>query len=81
MKFEDVLSALRAGKKVWRLSWNKSNYIQLLDKSFLSFNLSKHENKYHVISYQEWLDEIYDEDLLSEDWEIIEEPSSSGSES
>lgn len=60
MRFEEVLPALREGKKVRRKSWNKRNYI-VVKKD----NLIVDENDYAI--------PFCIDDFSADDWEIVEE--------
>ena len=65
MKFEEVLPALREGKKIRRKAYPPDYYICLEDKVLKAF-----------ISYYNRLTggiKLISRDLLADDWEIIEE--------
>lgn len=66
MKFELVLPALRAGKKIRRGFWSKGSYIEIIDGNIFSYG------PYYSVNNIEWVGERAD--LLSDDWEIYEEP-------
>ena len=60
MKFEEILPALREGKKIRRAFWWEGHYIKLvrdgiIDQNEISLTFGK-------------------EDLMGEDWEIVKEP-------
>lgn len=63
MKFEDVLPALRAGKKIRKRTWCKDTYIYID-----SYGKFKTQSGRH---YEISLDSLYDLELNS--WEIVKE--------
>lgn len=62
MKFEEVLPALREGKKIRRKKWDKSCYYRMIYQN---------DNNIIVNNYGEVVD-VWD-DIFINDWEIVEE--------
>ena len=62
MKFEEVLPALREGKKIGRKKWNKGYYYEMTYKYGNNVIVDNHGE-----AKEDW------EDLLATDWEIVEE--------
>ena len=60
MKFEEVLPALREGKKIRRKSRNKINYIRIGKEDFI---VDENDECFPFIL----------EDFLADNWEIVEE--------
>lgn len=63
MKFEEVLSALREGKKIKRSSWPKNTYLYNYRQGTMNFKDGEEESFYYDLSF--FLDNY--------DWEIVEE--------
>lgn len=63
MRFEEVLPALREGKKIRRSSEKNKDNCYFLEKEEIIHNY----DKYRLVSVFKY------EDLMSEDWEIIKE--------
>lgn len=63
MRFEEIMGALREGKKVRRKQWSKSLYL---------YRISEHT---YSCEYDfELKQKIRFVDILNDDWEIFEEP-------
>ena len=60
MKFEDILPALKEGKKVKRKNWNKINYIRIGEEDLI---VDENDECFPFIL----------EDFLTDNWEIIKE--------
>ena len=66
MKFEEVLPALREGKKVRRKSWREGEYLKI-DGEYL-------ERKDCALLERKLFTDFSLTELLANDWEICEEP-------
>jgi len=62
MKFEEAWQALRQGKKIARKSWKIHNFISLENEIAYEY----------VYEFKEKIGMIHIQNLLAEDWEIIE---------
>ena len=62
MKFEEVLPALREGKKIGRKKWNKGYYYEMTYKYGHNVIVDNHGE-----AKEDW------ENLLATDWEIVKE--------
>lgn len=63
MKLEEVLPALKEGKKIGRKKWNKGYYYEMTYKYGHNVIVDNHGD-----AKEDW------ENILATDWEIVEEP-------
>lgn len=64
MRLEEVLPALRAGKKMRRRRWIKGCYIVIVNGVIADYDT--HDDDYSYLDYHDT------DDFLAEDWEVVE---------